>query len=296
MQGIQNIQKSSVELFQCRYWYKLNSKHIQIYVFMEFSSHDFVLFEMMVTKCWYTWHISSALKSLTLSNLRLCVVSTFTGKNESTVFDCNICSFAWWNVICSEYNCYALIVSWRRSEHTDRNVELQPPVPYYSIENFTWCHRKQSLRFSPVKALSCYCWGWSKRQSKPVKNGPVCTVGSTVKNMQLTDFDQCSYLPHKFSYSGRDLLILVKNNDSTSSKISRDANFTPSTLYPVKIEGAVSSRSDQREENKKKFKNNFTAPILKPIYMTKNGGLFVRINGVYAIIHCCFLQRKQFCL
>ena len=43
-----------------------------------------------------------------------------------------------------------------------------------------------------------YCWKWSKSS---VKNAPVCTVGSTVKT--LTDFDHCSYFPHKFSYSRR---------------------------------------------------------------------------------------------
>ena len=31
----------------------------------------------------------------------------------------------------------------------------------------------------------------------------VCTVGSTVKNSQLTDFDHCGYLLQKFSYSRR---------------------------------------------------------------------------------------------
>ena len=44
------------------------------------------------------------------------------------------------------------------SEHTDRNVELWPPVlfrtNYYSIENLTWCHRSLYLSFSPCKATN----------------------------------------------------------------------------------------------------------------------------------------------
>ena len=48
------------------------------------------------------------------------------------------------------------------------------------IDRSTWVERLWL-----VKALSCIVEGWSKWQSKPVKNGPVCTVGSTVENRQL---------------------------------------------------------------------------------------------------------------
>ena len=57
--------------------------------------------------------------------------------------------------------------------------------------------------FFTGKSIILCCWGWSKWRSEPVNNAPVCTVGSTVKNSQLTDFDHYSYLPLKFSYSRR---------------------------------------------------------------------------------------------
>ena len=43
-----------------------------------------------------------------------------------------------------------------------------------------------SRPFLTGKSIVWYCWGWSKWQSKPVKNAPVCTVGSTVNNSQST--------------------------------------------------------------------------------------------------------------
>ena len=49
-----------------------------------------------------------------------------------------------------------------------------------------------SRPFLAGKTIVLYCSGWSKWQSKPVQNAPVCTFGSTVKFL---------WLPAKLSYN-----------------------------------------------------------------------------------------------
>ena len=75
------------------------------------------------------------------------------------------------------------------------NLCISSALKSRTLSNFTcskYIYRSKWVgHFWLVKALSCTCR--SKWQSTPVNNAPVCTVGSTVKNSQLTDFDHYSY-------------------------------------------------------------------------------------------------------
>ena len=62
---------------------------------------------------------------------------------------------------------------------------------------------KMSRPFLTGKSIVLYCWGWSKRQLKTSQKCPCVYIWVNSQNRQLTDFDHCSYLPLKCSYSRR---------------------------------------------------------------------------------------------
>ena len=72
----------------------------------------------------------------------------------------------------------------------------QPPAPYYCLfsQNKSVIPLQLIMILSVISSHSTCSVCQLLKQSKPVTSAHVCTVDSTVKNGQLTDFDHCSYM------------------------------------------------------------------------------------------------------
>ena len=99
------------------------------------------------------------------------------------------------------------------SQNFDTSQGLSSALKTWTLSNLTcskYIYRSKWVNcFCLVKALSCIVQGCQNDSKKAVKNAPVYTFGSTVKNRQLTGFDLYSNFHLKCSNSRK---VLTQSN------------------------------------------------------------------------------------